>query len=275
MEMPMRNVELSTLRGSGRLAGKVAIVVGAGSSGADVSNGSASARLYAREGARVLCVDRNLQAAQRTVDEIRESGGEALPFEADVCSKGQLAAMARYCDEQYGSVDVLHNNVGIEIVSELEEIREEDWDRVFAVNLKGVMLACQQVIPRMVRQGGGSIINISSIASRKWSPMPFLAYNTSKAGLNHMTRVLARRYAEYHVRSNVIVPGLIDTPHAAHLTVGDEAAVQAARDARNQRCPMGHQGTAWDVAYAALFLASDESRYVTGTEIVVDGGLGL
>ncbi|MNT45098.1 2-(R)-hydroxypropyl-CoM dehydrogenase [compost metagenome] len=160
-------------------------------------------------------------------------------------------------------------------MAELENIREEDWDRVFDINLKGVMLACQQVIPRMVQQGGGSIVNISSIASRKWSPMPFLAYNTSKAALNHMTRVLARRYAPNHVRANVVVPGLIDTPHAAHLTTGDAAAVQAARDARNQRCPMGHQGTAWDVANASLFLASDESRYITGTEITVDGGLYL
>ncbi|WP_052181636.1 SDR family NAD(P)-dependent oxidoreductase [Cupriavidus sp. GA3-3] len=271
----MGNPALATSSGHGRLAGKVAIVVGAGSSGADVSNGSAAAIVYAREGARVLCVDRDTAAAQRVVKQIRETGGNALPFEADVCSKDQLAAMASYCASEYGRIDVLHNNVGIEIVAELENIREEDWDRVFDINLKGVMLACQQVIPRMVQQGGGSIVNISSIASRKWSPMPFLAYNTSKAALNHMTRVLARRYAPNHVRANVVVPGLIDTPHAAHLTTGDAAAVQAARDARNQRCPMGHQGTAWDVAYASLFLASDESRYITGTEITVDGGLYL
>jgi len=275
MMRAMRDIDLATRPGSGRLAGKVAIVVGAGSSGAEASNGSAAARVYAREGCQVLCVDRNPHAAQRTVDEIREAGGDALAFEANVCRKDQLAEMARYCDAHYGRVDVLHNNVGIEIVAELEDIDQEDWDRVFQVNIKGVMLACQQIIPRMVRQGGGSIINISSVASRRWSPMPFLAYNTSKAGLNHMTRVLARRYAEHHVRTNVIVPGLIDTPHAAHLTVGDSSAVQAAREARHKRCPMGHQGTAWDIAYTALFLASDESRYVTGTEIAVDGGLCL
>lgn len=271
----MRSPELATLTGHGRLAGKVAIVVGAGSSGADFSNGSAAAIVYAREGARLLCVDRNAAAAQRVVRQIRDAGGNALPFEADVCSKDQLAAMASYCASEYGRIDVLHNNVGIEIVAELEDIREEDWDRVFDINLKGVMLACQQVIPRMVQQGGGSIVNISSIASRKWSPMPFLAYNASKAALNHMTRVLARRYAPDHVRANVVIPGLIDTPHAAHLATGDPAAVQAARDARHQRCPMGHQGSAWDVAYASLFLASDESRYITGTEIAVDGGLYL
>ncbi len=271
----MQNTELATLAGHGRLAGKVAIVVGAGSSGSDISNGSAAAIVYAREGARVLCVDRDTAAVQRVVEHIREAGGEAHPFEADVRSKDQLAAMASDCISRYGRIDVLHNNVGIEIVAELEDIREEDWDRVFDINLKGVMLACQQVIPHMVEQKSGAIINISSIASRKWSPMPFLAYNTSKAGLNHMTRVLARRYAADHVRANVVVPGLIDTPHAAQLTIGDPAAVQAARDARNQRCPMGHQGTAWDVAYTSLFLASDESRYVTGTEIAVDGGLYL
>ncbi|SOY97466.1 Short-chain dehydrogenase [Cupriavidus taiwanensis] len=271
----MQHSELATATGHGRLAGKVAIVVGAGSSGPDVSNGSAAAIVYAREGARVLCVDRDAAAAQQVVERIRDAGGEAQPFKADVSSKEQLAAMTADCISKYGRIDVLHNNVGIEIVAELEDIREEDWDRVFDINLKGVMLACQQVIPHMVKQRGGSIINISSIASRKWSPMPFLAYNTSKAGLNHMTRVLARRYAADQVRANVVVPGLIDTPHAAHLTVGDPAAVQAARDARNQRCPMGRQGTAWDVAYASLFLAGNESRYVTGTEIAVDGGLYL
>jgi NAD(P)-dependent dehydrogenase (short-subunit alcohol dehydrogenase family) len=136
------------------------------------------------------------------------------------------------------------------------------------------MLTSREVMPHMIAQGGGSIINISSIASRKWSPMQFLSYSTSKAALNHMTRVVARQYAPHQVRCNVILPGLIDSPHAAALYKSEEEAAQG-REMRNARCPMGRQGTPWDVAGAALFLASDESKYVTGIELVVDGGLGL
>ncbi|WP_416051027.1 SDR family NAD(P)-dependent oxidoreductase [Cupriavidus basilensis] len=265
----------SNRKGMSRLAGKAAIVVGAGSIGAETSNGAAAAIVYAREGARVLCVDRDLALARRTASQIEDAGGSASAFEADVRDGARLAAMVAACRERYGRIDVLHNNVGIEEIGELEDITEPSWDRVFDINLKGAMLACQKAMPHMIAQGGGSIINISSIASRKWGPMPFLSYNASKAALNHMTRILARRYAADQVRCNVILPGLIDTPHAAHLTDGDEAAVQAAREFRNSRCPMGRQGTPWDIAYAALFLASDESRYVTGLEMVVDGGLGL
>jgi len=263
---------------NGRLQGKVAIVVGAGSIGSDISNGAACALLFAREGARVLCVDRLLRNAEDTVARIEaELPGQqrASAFEADVRSAAQIKAAVADCLQRWGRIDVLHHNVGIEEFGELTEVSEESWDRVHAINLKGPMLTAREVVPQMIKQGGGSIVNISSIASRKWSPMQFLSYSTSKAALNHMTRVVARQYAPHQVRCNVIVPGLIDTPHAAHLVQGDAAAVQAAREARHARCPMGHQGTAWDVAYAALFLASDESKYVTGIELVVDGGLSL
>lgn len=262
---------------TGRLQGKVALVVGAGSSGADISNGSACALLFAREGARVVCVDRSLAAAEDTVARIRAEGleGVATAFEADVRDALRIQALVDDTLQHHGRIDVLHHNVGIEEFGELTQVSEDSWDRVHAINLKGPMLTARAVVPHMIAQGGGSIVNISSIASRKWSPMQFLSYSTSKAALNHMTRVVARQYAPHHVRCNVILPGLIDTPHAANLTTGDDAARQKARDARHARCPMGHQGTAWDVAYAALFLASDESKYVTGIELVVDGGLSL
>lgn len=261
-----------------RLAGKVAIVVGAGSIGAEISNGAACAVTFAREGARVLCADRNLEAAQETVRRIHAlegiGGDTAEAFLADVRSAEQIKAMVEHCIARFGRVDVLHHNVGIEEFGELTEVTEESWDRVHAINLKGAMLTNREVVPHMVRQGGGSVINISSIASRKWSPMQFLSYSTSKAALNHMTKVNARQYAQYQVRCNAIVPGLIDTPHAAAL-FADEEARRKGREMRNARCPMGRQGTAWDVANAALFLACDESSYVTGLELVVDGGLSL
>jgi NAD(P)-dependent dehydrogenase (short-subunit alcohol dehydrogenase family) len=259
---------------SGRLQDRIAIVVGAGSIGSDISNGAACAVTYAREGAKLLCADRSIENARDTVRRIEEIGGVAEAFQADVLSGAQIKAMVEHCLQRFGGVDVLHHNVGIEEFGELVEVTEESWDRVHAINLKGAMLTSREVVPHMIRQGGGSIINISSIASRKWSPMQFLSYSTSKAALNHMTRVVARQYAQHQVRCNVIVPGLIDTPHAAALFKNDEDLRQG-RELRNARCPMGRQGSAWDVANAALFLASDESSYVTGIELVVDGGLSL
>jgi len=257
-----------------RLENKIAIVVGAGSIGSEVSNGSASAILYAQHGAKVLCVDRSEEAGQKTVLEIKKAGGEASFFKADVQSALQIKEMATACIKRYSRIDILHHNVGIEEFGELIELTEESWDRVHAINLKGAMLTSREVVPYMISQGGGSIIHISSIASRKWSPMQFLSYSTSKAALNHMTRVVARQYASQQVRCNVILPGLIDSPHAAALYKTEEEKAKG-REIRNARCPMGRQGSPWDVANAALFLASDESRYVTGLEMIVDGGLSL
>ncbi len=259
---------------SERLRDKVAIVIGAGSIGTDPSNGSATALLFAKEGATVLCVDISMEAAERTVAQINAVGGRATAFQADVAQTDEINAAISVCIERYGKIDVLHYNVGIEAFGELIDVTDDSWDRVFDINLKGAMAAARAAVPQMIKQGAGSIINVSSIASLRWSTMQFLSYNVSKAALNRMTRVIARQYAPHHVRCNVILPGLINSPHASALFKTDEAR-QEAMIARDGRCPMGHQGTPDDIAMAALFLASDESRYVTGLEMVVDGGVTL
>ena len=185
---------------TGRLAGKVAAVIGAGSIGAGASNGSAVAAIFAREGARVLCADISPAAAGRTVAEIAAAGGTASPFTADAAQTADMAAAIDVCVAQYGRIDILHYNVGIEAFGELIDVTDDSWDRVFDINLKGAMAASRAAVPHMMKQGGGSIINVSSIASLRWSQMQFLSYNVSKAALNRMTRVVARQYAPHNVR---------------------------------------------------------------------------
>jgi len=260
-----------------RLKGKTAMVVGAGSIGPGWGNGKATAVTFAREGAQVFCVDRNGKAAQETVDIITGEGGTAAAFTADVSRSADVEAMVAACLKAYGRIDVLDNNVGIAEMGSVVEVTEAEWDRVFAVNLKSAFLAMKHVIPVMARQGGGSIINISSIASIRHLGLSYVSYGTSKAAMNQMTRTSAVEFASKHVRVNAILPGLMKTPmveHSAGLASsyagGDVEAMWRARDAQ---VPMGHMGDAWDVANAALFLASDESKYVTGIELVVDGGI--
>jgi NAD(P)-dependent dehydrogenase (short-subunit alcohol dehydrogenase family) len=262
-----------------RLKGKTAMVVGAGSIGPGWGNGKATAVTFAREGAQVFCADRNGKAAQETVDIIAAEGGKAMAFTADAANASEVEAMVAACLKAYGRIDVLDNNVGIAEMGNVVDVAEADWDRVFAVNLKSAFLAMKHVIPVMVRQGGGSIINISSIASIRHLGIAYVSYATSKAAMNQMTRTTAVEFASQHVRVNAILPGLMKTPmveHSAGLAQsyakGDVEAMWRARDAQ---VPMGHMGEAWDVANAALFLASDESRYVTGIELVVDGGVTL
>jgi NAD(P)-dependent dehydrogenase (short-subunit alcohol dehydrogenase family) len=258
-----------------RLQGKVAIVTGAGSVGEGMSNGKAVALLFAREGASIVAVDVNQASAQQTVDEIRKENGTAIAIAADVSRVEDVRAIVDGALERFGRIDIVHNNVGIEILGDPVSTREEDWDRVHGVNLKGAFMMCKYTIPHMERQGGGAIINISSVASLRWSPVPYLSYHTSKAALNHMTRVIARQYASKSIRCNAILPGLIDTPHVSHHFRDRPEELKRVMERRTRACPMGHMGSPWDVAKAALFLASDDSSYITGIELVVDGGLIL
>jgi len=262
-----------------RLKDKVALVAGAGSIGPGWGNGKAAAVTFAREGAKVFCADVNLAAAEETAAIIAGEGGEARAFQADVTSAADVARMVAACREAYGRIDVLDNNVGIAEMGSVVDVSEADWDRVFAVNLKSAYLAMKHVIPVMVRQGGGSIVNISSIASIRHTGVSYVTYAATKAAMNQMTRTTAVEFAGSHVRVNTVLPGLMKTPmveHSAGLAAsyakGDVEAMWRARDAQ---VPMGHMGEAWDVANAALFLASDESRYITGIELVVDGGVTL
>ena len=262
------------------LKDRVALVTGAGTFKKDfttpdqVGNGTACAITFARAGALVVCTDRSLAAAQETADLINAQHGRAVAYEMDVTHSAEVARVVADVVAAHQRIDVLHNNVGIEILGDLLQVSDEDWDKVMAINLRGAMAAARAVMPTMQQQRSGSIINVSSTASLKWSPMQFLSYSTSKAGLNHMTRVIARQYAPDQVRCNCIVPGMIRTPHAdAHYQSADEAA--AGHMFRDSRCPMGRQGSPWDIAKAALFLASDDAAYITGVQLVVDGGASL
>ena len=263
----------------GRLDGKVALVAGAGSIGPGWGNGKAAAVLFAREGAGVCCADINLDAAEETAELIRGEGGKAVAVQCDVADAKSVEAMVKACMQAFATIDILDNNVGLAQVGGVVELPEADWDRVMDVKLKGAYLTMKHVIPVMVENGGGSIVNISSIAGIRYTGVPYATYYASKGALNHLTRTTAVEYASRKVRVNAVLPGLMKTPMveksaglADAYAGGDVEAMWAARDAQ---VPMGHMGDAWDVAHAALFLASDESRYVTGIELVVDGGITL
>jgi NAD(P)-dependent dehydrogenase (short-subunit alcohol dehydrogenase family) len=259
-----------------RLQDKIAIVVGAGQSpGEGLGNGRATVLRFAQEGAKVLAADNNLASAEETVAMARAAGGEGFACEADVADEKSLAAMVEAARQRWGRVDILHYNVGISIAggdAPLDRITESAFDRIANINLRGAIMACKHVLPLMRAQRSGVIITISSVAA--WEQYPNVAYKAVKAGLIAFTQQVAIQNAEFGVRANVILPGLMDTPMAvdtrARASGKSRAEVAAARDAR---VPLRHKmGTAWDVANAALFLASDEANFITGVALPVDGG---
>ena len=251
----------------GRLEGKVAIVTGAGSSGPGVGNGKAASVLFAREGAKVLLVDIDADSAQETLALITAEGGEASVFQADVTNADQCRSMVKSAVERYGRLDILDNNVGVILREKFIDIDPSDWDRVMAINLKSMMLASQAAIPRMIESGGGSIINMTSVAGiRAWSDA---AYAASKAGIIGLTQTLAAEHGRDGIRANAIAPGAVYTPMVA-WQLSEEA-----REIRRESTLLGTEGTAWDVAWAAVYLASDEARWVTGVLLPVDGGVTI
>lgn len=256
-----------------RLKGKVAIVTGAGSIGPGMGNGKATAILFAREGARVMAVDCNLEAAEETRQLINKEGGDCILFEADVSNSDDCINMVEHCIQTFGRVDILHNNVGIVSRYGIDETSEEQWDKVMNVNLKSMFLTCKYALPYMEKQGNGVIINIASIHAIR-VPRSSIAYAVSKAGVVALTREIAIQYAAKGIRANAILPGLMKTPiveSMAKLSYGGD--IEELWKQRDARCPTGKQGDAWDTAYAALFLASDEAKYITGTTLIVDGGI--
>jgi len=262
-----------------RLKNRVAIVVGAGQSpGEGIGNGRATALTFAREGAKVLCVDHNLASAEETVAMVKKSQGTAQAFKADVTKDADIKAFVADAHQRWGRIDILHNNVGVSISggdAELLDITEEAFDRCVAINLKSCILACKHVIPIMRQQKSGAIVNISSMAVI--TTYPYVAYKATKAAMVSFTEQLAYQNAQYGIRANVILPGLMNTPMAVDTRAREfkksRAEVEAERDSK---VPLRNKmGTGWDVANAALFLASDEANFITGVTLPVDGGASV
>lgn len=259
---------------SQRLAGKVAIIVGAGQQpGETVGNGRAVAERFAEEGARLLLVDIQPEALKDTEDKLRSMGAEVASVLADITREDDCARIAAQCVATFGRIDVLHNNVGRSKGDKSTvELGADMWDEIMAMNLKGMFMTCKHVLPQMIAQKEGSIINISSTSSL--SARPTVAYKTSKGAVNTFTQHLAYENAAHGVRANAILPGLIDTPMAIERRAQERGVSrEVVRAEREAMVPMRRMGTAWDVAHAAVFLASDEARYVTGVLLPVDGGL--
>ena len=258
-----------------RLAGKTAVVVGAGQTpGETIGNGRAMAVLFAREGARVLCVDRDLARAEETVAMIAGEGGEASAFEANITRAADCEALVAAARQRLGRIDILVNNVGGGD-GPTHKASEAAFDRIVSVNLKGMFLTLKAALPVMREAGGGAIVNISSLASLAGGNQ--VAYEVSKAAVNRLTTATAQANARHNIRCNAILPGLMDTPMAvAGIAEARGESTEAVRAARNATVPLGgRMGTAWDTAYAALFLASDEAKFITGVLLSVDGGMSV
>lgn len=259
---------------AGRLDGKVALIFGAGSVGEGWGNGRATAAVMLREGARVFGTDRDEAALARTAEMAAEHG-QMQTLTCDVTDPAQIDAAVAACREAFGRIDVLVNNVGGSVPGDVVSLGSDAWQGQFSTNIDYVFETMKRVIPVMLDQGGGAIVNLASIAALRFFGPDCVAYAAAKAGLIKMGQVTAVKYARNHIRVNTVVPGLMNTPLvtvrlAGQRAGGDAAGLIAARDAQ---VPMGHMGDGWDVAHAVAFLASDEARYITATELVVDGGL--
>lgn len=262
---------------AGRVQDKVALVTGAGSVGPGWGNGKASAALLAREGATVFAADINEDAVMETKRLIEEEGGTCHAHVGDVSNSETVAEMVSACTSAFGRIDILHNNVGGSAPGGPVEMPEDVWDRQMDHNLKHVYLVCKAVLPIMEAQGKGAIVNMSSVAALSYTGAHHIAYDATKAAIIRFSQSVAIQYADKGVRCNTVIPGQMHTPLVEFRLAGDRAGGDVERiiRERNERVPMGHMGDAWDVAYAVLYLASDEAKYVTGTEILVDGGLTL
>ena len=250
-----------------RLEGKVAIVTGAGSRGPGIGNGKATAILFAREGAKVMLIDRFPERVQETADIISSEGGEASVSTADVTKLEDCKIIIETVVERYGRLDILHNNVGVESKGTVVDMDLAEWDTVINVNLKSMVLTSRFAIPQMIKGGGGAIINISSLSALR--PRGFTAYSAAKGGVISLTRAMAETHAKDNVRVNCIIPGAVFTPMVA------ESITNEIRERRILATPLQTEGTAWDVAWAAVYLASDEARWITGIGLPVDGGMLL
>jgi NAD(P)-dependent dehydrogenase (short-subunit alcohol dehydrogenase family) len=260
-----------------RLAGKIALVTGAGSIGPGWGNGKAAAVLFAREGATVVACDINREAAEETAELVRREGTQALAIQADVTSAEEVEATVAEAIRTFGGIDILHNNVGTLSLGGPVEASLESWRRVMDINVTSMFLTCKYVLPGMVERRRGAIVNVSSIVAITSVGPHYASYSASKAAVNQLTRAVAIEYAPHGIRANAIMPGLMRTP-MVEKTLGAGMNPQEIDDLLRRReaiCPLGRMGDAWDVAKAALFLASDDAAYVTGHILTVDGGLTL
>jgi NAD(P)-dependent dehydrogenase (short-subunit alcohol dehydrogenase family) len=256
----------------GRLRNKIALVVGAGASGVGWGNGKAAAVLFAREGARVIAVDINQDAVEDTRAIIVGERGHCDAIVADATSSSDVQRVVGSAVDRCGRIDILHNNVGAPVMGDPVVISESDWQRAMDLNLTSAFLACRHVLPIMLRQSAGTIVNVSSLASIQVNAYPYFGYLTAKAALNQFTRALAVHYAPHGIRANAVLPGVIDTPLVHRDLVQQHTGIEDMLAKRHAASPMGRMGDAWDVAYASLFLASDEAKYITGVCLPVDGG---
>ena len=273
----MTTTDTSAKTTTGRLAGKVALITGAGSVGPGWGNGRATAVRFAEEGARVFGVDCDEARMQETAQRIADAGGTFVSGSCDVTSSTSIAAMVARCIAEFGRIDVLINNVGGSAKGGPVEMSEEVWDAQIDHNLKSVFLMCKHVLPYMLAQGGGAIVNLSSTSGTRWTGAAQIAYAATKAGVIQFSRVLAVQYAKQGIRVNTVVPGQLHTPMVEVRLAGQRAGgnVEELLKQRQSRIPLPFMGDGRDTANAALFLACDESRFVTGTEIVVDGGMSV